>query len=83
MCTVANVKMPCYLKTLPIEEKQKVLEAVKSGRKKKNIAEEFGILASTLFSTIKNSKETDLNFPTDRKKKRSPDFLDAKKCVVK
>lgn len=33
--------MPRNLKTLSIGEKQRVLEAVKSGRKKKDIAEEF------------------------------------------
>jgi FixJ family two-component response regulator len=38
-----NVKMPRNLKTLTIAEKQMVLKVVKSGRKKKEIAEEFGI----------------------------------------
>ncbi|XP_025197064.1 tigger transposable element-derived protein 6-like [Melanaphis sacchari] len=75
--------MPRYLKTLTIGEKQKVLEAVKTGRKKKDIAEEFGIPASTLSTIIKNSKENDLNFPTDRKRKRGPGFSDVEECVVK
>ncbi|KAL4119163.1 hypothetical protein QTP88_012009 [Uroleucon formosanum] len=39
--------------------------AVKSGRKRKDIAEEFGIPASTLSTIIK--KKIDLNFPIDRK----------------
>ncbi|KAL4104351.1 hypothetical protein QTP88_019652 [Uroleucon formosanum] len=47
--------MPRNLKTLTIGEKKKVLEAVKSGRKK-DIAEEFGIPASTLTTIIKNIK---------------------------
>ncbi|XP_025407157.1 tigger transposable element-derived protein 6-like, partial [Sipha flava] len=66
-----------------IGEKKKVLEAVKSGRKKKDIAEEFGIPASTLSTIIKNSKEIDLNFPIDRKRKRGPDFSDVEECVFK
>lgn len=78
-----NVKMPCNLKTLIIGEKQKVLEAVKSGRKKKDIAEEFGIPASTLSTIIKNSKKIDLNSPTNRKRKRGPDFSDVEECVAK
>lgn len=56
---------------------------MKSGRKKKVTAKEFGIPASTLSTIIKNSKEIDLNFPTDRKRKISPDFSDVEKCVVK
>jgi len=80
---VFALKMPRNLKTLTIAEKQKVLEVVKSGRKKKEIAEEFGIPASTLSTIIKNSKEIDLNFPTDRKRKRGPDFSDVEECVVK
>lgn len=66
-----------------MERKKKVLETVKSGRKKKDIAEEFGISASTLSTIIKNNKEIDLNFPIDRKRKRGPDFSDVEKCVVK
>ncbi|XP_060846175.1 tigger transposable element-derived protein 6-like [Rhopalosiphum padi] len=60
-----------------------VLEAVKSGRKKKDIAEEFGISASTLSTIIKNNKEIDLSFPIDRNRKRGPDFSDVEECVVK
>jgi len=54
-----NVKMHRNLKTLTIAEKQKVLEVVKSGWKKKEIAEDLGILASTLSTIINNSKEID------------------------
>jgi len=78
-----NAKMPRNLKTLTIGEKQEVLEAVKSGKKKKDIAEEFRIPASTLSTIIKNSKEIDLNFSTDRKRKRGPEFSDVEECVVK
>lgn len=51
-------------KTLNLEEKQRVFETVKSGRKKK-ISEEFGIPLSTLFTLKKNNKEINLNFKTD------------------
>jgi len=40
-----NVKMPGNKKTLTIGEKQKVIEAVEIGKKKKKIAEEFRIPA--------------------------------------
>jgi transposase-like protein len=79
-----NVKIPRNLKTLTIAEKQKVVEeVVKNGRKKKEIAGEFGIAASPLSTIINNSIEIDLNFPTDRKRKRDPDFSDVEECVVK
>jgi uncharacterized protein YerC len=45
------------LKTQTIAEKQKVLKVVKSGRKKKEIVEKFGIPASTLSTIIKISME--------------------------
>jgi hypothetical protein len=77
-----NVEIPSKLKTLTIAEKQKVLEVVKSGRKKE-IAEEFGIPANTLSITIKNSKEIDFNCPTHQKRKRGPDFSVIEECVVK
>lgn len=48
--------IPRKLKTLIVAEKQRVFEAVKNEKKKKDIAEEFGIPASTLFAIIKNSK---------------------------
>lgn len=40
--------MPRKLKKLTVGEKQRVLEAVKSGSKKKYIAEELGIPAKLL-----------------------------------
>jgi len=49
---------------------------VKSVRKKKNIAEEFAIPARTLSFIIKNSKEINLNFSPDRRRKRGLDFSD-------
>jgi len=71
------------LKTSTIGEKLKVIETVKSVRKK-NIAEEFRIgPASTLSTIIKNRKEVDLNFQTDWKRKRRSDFSDIEECVVK
>lgn len=76
--------MPRYLKTLTIGGKQKVLGAVKSGRKKKAVAEEFGIPASTLSTIIKNSEGgIDSNSSTDRKRKRGPEFSDVEERVVK
>jgi len=78
-----NAKTPRNLKMLTTREKQKVFKAVKSGRKMKDIAEEFGISACTLYIIIKNSKEMDLNFSTDRKRKRGPQFSEVKECVVK
>lgn len=48
---LVNAKMPRKLKILTVGEKQSV-DAVKCGRKKKNLAEDFGIPASTIF-TIK------------------------------
>lgn len=44
-----NAKMSSDLKTHSIVKKQKVLEAIKSGREMKNIAEEFEIPASILY----------------------------------
>jgi len=71
------------LKTPTIDEKLKVIETVKSGRKK-DIAEEFRIgPTSTPTTIIKNSKEVDLNFSTDCKRKRRSDFSDIEECVVK
>jgi len=84
-----NAKMPSNFKTLTIRDKQRVREVVKSGRKKKDNAEEFRIPASTLSTILKNSKKIDLNLSTinwtiDWKRKRSPAaFSDVEKCVVK
>lgn len=56
--SVVNARMPCNLKTLlSIGRKRKVLKSVKSGRMKKDIDEEFGIPASTLFTIIKNLRK--------------------------
>lgn len=53
--SVVNTKMTRNFKTLTIREKRRVLEKLKSGRKKKEIVEEFGIPVNTL-STYHNKE---------------------------
>lgn len=60
-----------------------MLETAKSERKKKNIAEEFRILVSTISSIIKNNKNIDLNCSCDCKMKRDTEFLDIEVYVIR
>jgi len=56
---------------------------MKSGRKKKDVAEEFEIQPSTLCTIINNIKEIDLSFSTDRKRKRDPELSAIEESIGK
>jgi len=75
--SVVNTKMTRNLKTLTIREKRRVLEKLKSGRKKEMV-KKFGIPVNTLSTITKNNRKIDLNFSIDRKRKRGPEFSDVK-----
>ncbi|KAF0770908.1 tigger transposable element-derived protein 6-like [Aphis craccivora] len=69
--SVVNTKMTRNFKTLTIREKRRVLEKLKSGRKKKEIVEEFGIPGNR-FEIFNRSEE-----------KKRPRIFGCKECVVK
>lgn len=73
--------------TLSLAEKKRVIDAVeKGGKKKSEIAKEFGIPNSTLSTILKNKDTILKNFDDhhgDRKKMRSGDYPDVEKCLMK
>lgn len=72
-------------KPLSIETKLAILQAVDSGRKKKDIAEQFGIPASTLSTVIslrgKIEDSATASVKQDRKRFRAPTFPDVEEAL--
>lgn len=75
------------LKSLSIGEKIRVIEAVKtSSKKKKGIAEEFGILVSTFSMILKNGVDLMQKISADnldRKRNKTAEFPDLEECLIK
>ena len=74
-------------KAISIADKQRIIQEVKAGtRKKKDIADEYGIPASTL-STIMKNEDRILSAPVTQdvkaKRARLAEFPDVEKCLVK
>lgn len=73
------------LKTLTFAEKLKVIEAVKSGLKRKNVAAQFGIHESTLSLILKKEndilKKQELGESLQRKRLRLAEFPQLEQCL--
>lgn len=73
-------------KSLTIGEKREIIEQVESGRRKIDVAKEFGIPASTLSTFLKNKGKIMLLAPNcekNRKRARAPENPDLDECVLK
>ncbi|GBP42400.1 Tigger transposable element-derived protein 4 [Eumeta japonica] len=74
------------LRTLTLREKIEVIKAVKSGLKKKDVAAQYGLPASTLSTIIKNEDEILLRYELSSnlscKRRRLVQFPDLEKCLL-
>lgn len=74
------------LKTLTLREKSDVINAVKSGMKKKDVAAQYGLPASTLSTIIKNEAEILQRYESSNnlssKRRRLAEFPDLEECLL-
>ncbi|CAG9563419.1 unnamed protein product [Danaus chrysippus] len=74
------------LKTLTLREKFNVINAVKSGTKKKDVAAHYGLPASTLSTIIKNEAEILQRYESSSnlscKRRRLAEFPDLEECLL-
>ncbi|XP_018318868.1 tigger transposable element-derived protein 4-like [Agrilus planipennis] len=74
------------LKTLTLLEKFEVINAVKSGMKKKDVAAQYGLPASTLSTILKNKSEILVRYKSSSnlscKRHRTAEFPDLEECLL-
>ncbi|KAL3277547.1 hypothetical protein HHI36_012891 [Cryptolaemus montrouzieri] len=74
------------LKTLTLREKFDVINAVKSGMKKKKVAAHYGLPPSTLSTIIKNEAEILQRYESSSnlssKRRRLAEFSDLEECLL-